>query len=105
MTEVIVLVLLGAAIVGLIWEVRDLRKKVRAERVRADAEAADAQRSRARAVIAEEHRSRAVLRNGEVLEEVAAVAEFLRTNHLPLVAARLDRLANTPLGTSRRQRA
>lgn len=104
MTVALIFVLvLAVVVVATLWvDLRDLRKRLRAEQMRADASAADAARARASKNRADEDRERAVLGYGEVLSEVAEVAAYLRANHEPFVAKRLQRLVEDRLGTLRR---
>lgn len=104
MIAALVLVLgLAVAVIATLWvDLRDLRKKLRGEQMRADAATADAARARASKNRADQDRERAVLGYGEVLSEVAEVAAYLRANHEPFVAKRLQRLVEDRLGTLRR---
>ncbi|WP_141576189.1 hypothetical protein [Actinomadura sp. WMMA1423] len=97
-----VLVVAAGVIVILLCDQRVLNRKLTAEQMRADAAFDDARRARAAKVIADEQRERAVLGYGEVLAQVADLADHLRANHHDLVAKQLDRLVDDRTGTLRR---
>ncbi|NEA21556.1 hypothetical protein [Actinomadura bangladeshensis] len=96
----LVLAVAVAVTVGL--DLRAAEKKLRGERMRADASAEESRRLKARVVVEEERRSLAVIGYRDLLTEVKQLASHLEANHEPLVARRLHRLVDDRLGKLRR---